>query len=123
VRSIRRVVVGLLCALLRVVGNNDRSSVAEPVSVYLASQVDPSVADDLLDDTAEFPVVVPREEEKRHLARWRVYVGPSLKCEQEPPVDVDMEYDVLGALWACDHVAWCGLLGFIESDLHYRENQ
>lgn len=56
-------------------------------------------------------------EEKEHVAKFVIHAGPSLTDSDIDPVEIFVDYDVLGALWACDETAWTALLHTVESDI------
>lgn len=55
--------------------------------------------------------------EEGQLAVLNFYVGPSLYDGDIAPVEVVVDHDVLGALWAADPVAWEALLHFVGDDI------
>lgn len=56
------------------------------------------------------------EGREERVARLVVYAGPALYGESDP-LEVCVDFDVLGALWASESCAWTGLLQFIEDDI------
>lgn len=53
----------------------------------------------------------------RPIAVWMVYAGPSLRNADAPPIQISMQFDVLGALWAKNNHAWNALIYAIEKKI------
>lgn len=55
------------------------------------------------------------------MIKWVIYTGPSLYDEDEPPIEVYLTPEILGALLDYDHAAWSGFLQHVDMEKRLRE--